>query len=49
MFSTIHVLVFLAFLALVVRGTRFDEDRHHRDRKGTVGRSSARSARSSTQ
>lgn len=48
MISTIHVLVFLAFLALVIRGTRIDEDRHHRDRRGTVGRSSPRSARSST-
>lgn len=32
MFSTIHVLVFLVFLALVVWGTRIDEDRHHQNR-----------------
>lgn len=32
MISTLHVLVFLVLLAFVVRGTRIDENRHHRQR-----------------
>lgn len=32
MISTVHVLVFLVFMALVIRGTRIDEDRHHQKR-----------------
>lgn len=32
MISTVHVLVFLVFMALVIRGTRIDEDRHHHRR-----------------
>lgn len=32
MFSTIHVLVFLVFLAVVVRSNRIDEDRRHQKR-----------------
>ena len=32
MISTVHVLVFLVFLAFVVRGTRIDENRQHQRR-----------------
>lgn len=32
MISTVHVLVFLVFLAVVVWGTRIDEDRRHQTR-----------------
>lgn len=31
--NTAHVVVFLVLLALVVRGTRFDEDRRHQHRR----------------